>query len=90
MSQIGFVCVQLFVFVFLQADLHLDVTAAQQLQQETNVVLQQQQQQQQQPVDGAGVVVPVGENVNSTVLAVSSSTVTPPTEDTSQQATRDR
>ena len=76
-----------------QADLHLDVVAAQQLQQEANTGLLQQQQQQQQQSGSAtaGITVPMGNlNVTSVLPAPISSNITPPTDDSAQQLARDR
>ena len=82
-----FLILNLFVY---QADLHLDVVAAQQLQQEVIAGLPQQQQQQSGSAT-SGIAVPIGNvNVTSVLPAPITSNITPPTDDSSQQLARDR
>ena len=78
-------------FFLFQADLHLDVVAAQQLQQEVITGLPQQPQQQSSGTTAVGMAVPVGNvNVTSVLPTPITSNITPPTDDSVQLLTRDR
>ena len=77
-------------FSLFQADLHLDVVAAQQLQQEVITGLPQPQQQSS-GATAVGIAVPVGNvNVTSVLPAPITSNITPPTDDSVQPLARDR
>ena len=78
-------------FFLFQADLHLDVVAAQQLQQEVITGLPQQPQQPSSGTTAAGIAVPVGNvNVTSVLPTPITSNITPPTDDSVQLLARDR